>query len=1375
MHVFVKYLSLCISLRDLFVKDGSLRHRWKTTFKFGAEAFTGSKTEKISELDKLCADAHQECHLAFTNALLRNAAGFHQALDNLSETEKRRWEAATKNEKLRDLEGAKRDFLKWLKHVPTVEDLEKRLGDQLEGTCEWVEDDELISSWLRLDNRNSSLLWISGGPGTGKTILSAHIIKQLQDCHPTAYFFCKSDDQEKQTTTAVLQNWIWQLVHDLPVLPESVTSPSDKSQSPSTSVLAKTVLELQQHLKRSYLIVDGLDECVDNDVTDFLQCCRMLSKKWSVLIISRDIPDIRNGFKNGTFGHKVLTTQDNQMDINSLVIQKAISIEDTKEDIDKFVSQRTEELAMTKSWQAMQNGIANVLSANAEGMFLWVRLVLDFLLDDATLEGDIEDALASIPSDLNGFYGRIVENMKAQSSRWRITQRALHWIVYAFRPLTVEELHAAIACEFNSSRPINNFELILRGGCGLLIRIDQGSRKITLIHATVKEYLLKASAVLDTAPGDANFAHAQLSTICLLHLCTKVHESIYVTRNAHQSEQRFQTRFNSNTNHFLDYSAIYWCQHLHKSAQQSTQWQSTLHRLLSSEELVVNWLQLFQYLHAWGRPGTLETAEILHLALHPQSKDVSLKDMLQHEKLSSFQTHLGLADGKRYIRWDWFLHAAGNFPAGLPVILIAAHFNFVDVVKRELRRRVDIETEGRRGGTALLWAARGGSSDTIRYLLSRKAGIDHQSHTDHQTALAKAIFQERHLVTYPGTYPVVEILLEAGANPELRDQAKRTLLNFLVDSNNTDGDGETSVVKLLLKHSPQLWKDDHPTLGSILHHAILQDKPRIAGAILEEIRVQDPGNAFSLLSQRFQGAAALNYALQNKPHVVPVLLEHGADVNTPDARGVLPIQAAAQQNLGPTLKALIERGCSVDTEGQWCQSPLVIALENQSMEAASVLLDMGANTEKVPESLILLPRTTTLDNRIQAMKPADTPWPLGARDIYQLCFHFKEVLFVPIPITARIIDMAELWVQSSVTRADEQVYDMHSVQRTYLRSAAILGRNTGPLQRITYTITSHDQGFDSNKEEEQGNWTWFESQRLSGEDFKKVQPWISEPMITHNRHANPEWYTQHITQSGSELQGWDRVKPGDRISVVACAFFPAWRNFVSNMRIDVFTSVLRRHYTRNEISEIWDTPCERYLHESDTFEKAVSKPERPLLEYMSSSRSRLQILAATFCDFDVTNIVAELVMDGLSLELDTNSLEEYCGFWRWLPKTFSLLYQFSNSDEGPQLLITTQPPGTVSIESSTAGLKAGSIPKPLGAAVHILAIVYGKTEITAEDVYERMYTAIAQDQAFMVSNDNLGGDNWVDIQKSCAVYYRQADGSVRCSAAKEGGQLKFEV
>ena len=1373
MHVFVKHLSLCLYLRDSFIKEGSIIHRWRTSLKFGTEAFTGTMAKRISEIEAVCVDAHQEAQLAVINTLLKNAGRNQRVLDNLSEMERERQRAELKNQRLMDLERAKGRFLKWLRHVPAAEDLHKFREDQLDGTCEWIVDDSLISSFLGLDGTKSSLLWISGGPGTGKTILTAHIISELQHRYPTAYFFCKSDDQRKQTTTAVLQNWIWQLVHKSPVLSESITSPSDEYQSPSILVLSRTLQNLQQYLQHSYLIVDGLDECVD-DVADFIRCCQQVAEKWRVLIISRDVSNIRKGLGNGAFGHKTLTTQDNRMDINSLVVHKAISVQDTKSDIDKFVDQKTEQLAISKSWQAMEKGIANVLSANAEGMFLWVRLVLDFLLQDTTLEGDVEEALGSIPSDLNGFYDKIMEKMKAESSSWKIAQRALHWIVLAFRPLSLEELHAAIACEFNSLKPIENFELILRGSCGLLIRIDDKSKKVTMIHTTVKEYLLEATDVLVTAPDGADIAHARMGATCLMYLSAKTRTGINVDDNVYQSEQRFQTYFNSPANHFLDYSVVHWCQHLNKSPEHPMWWQATLLQLFSSEELTINWLQLFQYLHSGGRPGTPETTELLHIALQPVSQNDSLRGVLDHEKLNSFRTHLGLADGSRFIRWDRFLRGSGDLPTCFPIILVAAHFNFVDIIKREIRRRVDIETQSHRGGTALLWAARAGSSHAVQYLLTKKANINDQSRIRRETPLAKTISLEHSLVTYPGTYPVVEILLEAGANPDLSDHNNWTALNFLVNSNNNDGDGEISVVKLLLEYSPNMWKINHKVFGSILRHAISRDKPRIAGAILEQIGVQNPENTATLLNERFENDNALHFALQENVRIVPVLLAYGADVNAPDARRVLPIQFAAQYNLCSAIKSLIEAGCDVNTRGRWNKTPLMIALENQSLDAVSVLLDMGASIEEVSESIILLPRSTVLDNRAQTIRPANTPSPICARDVYEICHHFKEALFLPIPITARILDMAEFWVHSSVVRDDIQIYTDTDVRTTYLRSAPILGRKIGPLQKITFTITSHDQDWDTNPVYS-GNWTWFESRRLLSGDSMSEESWPSDPKITFNRHAESDWCRHQITWSRSQnLQDWDHIKPGDRIAIRACARFRGWCNYVGNMRIDVFTSLLRRHYTRNEVLEIWDMENGKYLRKSNTFEKATSSPEAPLPKHMSTDQSRLRILVANYGTLDVTSHLAELAINDQTLEIDTDTLDTYLGDpWPGTRKTLSLLYQFS--DEEPQLLITAQGRGTVIVNSNVSGRKAGSVPKPLGVGVRILAIVYGDKEITADDTYDSVYSALIDGYHFPVSDETLGLDTSPGMWKSCTVYYRRTYGPIVSSAAKQGESLKWEL
>src|SRR5436189_3421196 len=45
-------------------------------------------------------------------------------------------------------------------------------GQRVESTCEWIRDNDLYHSWM--DSR-SQLLWISGGLGKGKTIISIFI------------------------------------------------------------------------------------------------------------------------------------------------------------------------------------------------------------------------------------------------------------------------------------------------------------------------------------------------------------------------------------------------------------------------------------------------------------------------------------------------------------------------------------------------------------------------------------------------------------------------------------------------------------------------------------------------------------------------------------------------------------------------------------------------------------------------------------------------------------------------------------------------------------------------------------------------------------------------------------------------------------------------------------------------------------------------------------------------------------------------------------------------------------------------------------------------------------------------------------------------
>ena len=50
-------------------------------------------------------------------------------------------------------------------------------GQRVTGTCEWIREDNTYRCWL---NGDVNLLWICGGPGKGKTMLSIFLTEELE-------------------------------------------------------------------------------------------------------------------------------------------------------------------------------------------------------------------------------------------------------------------------------------------------------------------------------------------------------------------------------------------------------------------------------------------------------------------------------------------------------------------------------------------------------------------------------------------------------------------------------------------------------------------------------------------------------------------------------------------------------------------------------------------------------------------------------------------------------------------------------------------------------------------------------------------------------------------------------------------------------------------------------------------------------------------------------------------------------------------------------------------------------------------------------------------------------------------------------------------
>ncbi len=91
----------------------------------------------------------------------------------------------------------------------------------------------------------------------------------------------------------------------------------------------------------------------------------------------------------------------------SIAIEKlALDSAHLQPDISRFISFKTQFLP-----KVMMEEISESLARNAEGMFLWVKLVLEGLATSSTAPRIIREKLKNLPAGLSGIYERVLDKI----------------------------------------------------------------------------------------------------------------------------------------------------------------------------------------------------------------------------------------------------------------------------------------------------------------------------------------------------------------------------------------------------------------------------------------------------------------------------------------------------------------------------------------------------------------------------------------------------------------------------------------------------------------------------------------------------------------------------------------------------------------------------------------------------------------------------------------------------------------------------------------------------------------------------------------------------------------------------------------------------
>ncbi|KAL8657729.1 MAG: hypothetical protein Q9226_001628 [Calogaya cf. arnoldii] len=416
---------------------------------------------------------------SFDQPILRTAAQVSEIHANLEKTERL-------------------SILRWLSTINYREHHKTSLSTVMQGSGAWLQRKKEFIDWKT--SSTSSILWIHGIPGSGKSKLVSTVIQNLLDAKSQntatsafAYFYCTRDEAEKaradpdEIVRAILKQLSCfdasQPIHAA-VLRELKKRQQDADEDgldPSRFSLQECidlVLEIADQLP-IVVMVDALDECDPLKRHGLLHALRYIVQNSNslvkVIVSSRDDSDIVCRLNH--------------------VPNVYISSDDNGDDVDRYVEQELDKaideqrLLQGRVSTSLRQRILDELRSRTHGMFLWARLQIQNLCDPERMivASDVEAALHHLPATLYELYRGILDRIDRIAPRGQIlATKTLTWLLCARMPLTPDLLVEMLQSSEGDSPLL--VQEILNLCCNLVV-FDDSLDVFRFGHASVREFL----------------------------------------------------------------------------------------------------------------------------------------------------------------------------------------------------------------------------------------------------------------------------------------------------------------------------------------------------------------------------------------------------------------------------------------------------------------------------------------------------------------------------------------------------------------------------------------------------------------------------------------------------------------------------------------------------------------------------------------------------------------------------------------------------------------------------------------------------------------------------------------------------------------------
>ncbi|KAI9836775.1 MAG: hypothetical protein M1819_000940 [Sarea resinae] len=829
------------------------------------------------------------------------------------------------------------------------------------GTGESLLSDGLYARWKK---ETSSLMWLFGNPGSGKTFMCSSLVdallhdQEVGEACAIAYFYLDSTistDQRYYSYEGFIRTIVRQMRYQSKKAAAILEGHCDDTQTqsrargptPTSKQDLKIVfLKLVKAFESIYIVVDGVDTCDEQNeiISNISDMFALGIHSLHFLISCRDqslTPRLQAG-------------NTHQINLDHMNISK---------DIESYVRSNLERNDKFRGIASdLKEEMAKALLAESHGRFQWVDCQL-FDLGENTQANEIKRALRAMPKTLDATYSRVISNLNPKYRRDAI--RLLQWLFAARRVLRLSEMVEALTVDSEDcsrlgrdDRQLYCMEVISQ--CSTLVDISMvchypSDLEIRLGHSSVRDFLSSGEAsegsVLSSMfdPGIANDA---VTRACIHYLLRLEEDDI-----ANMTKEDLELKYP-----LTGYAMTYWTHHARRAVPSDALWQLCLELLKPDTPQYELWASNFdksmpRHLVIY-REGKTPPSHPLYYLSFAGLDDLGAKFLLdkriKEDAILLFHSLIaasypGQTSGPRQL----LEHGAQpNFPPGLQSGHNSSSALSITPLDMAVSRdnlnvaRLLFDYGAHHGGNKgsfheleLFVASQRGSVEIVNLLLERGAPVDALS----GRPLAQAIFQ----AAANGHETVVKSLVSAGAKvgAEVIKEASRR--------------GFESIARYLIS---QGGKNDLASLSSAAYLG-LED---VLKAMLAERSDED--------SKEWQERGPLaSAASAGRDSIVKWLIEAGANVNPSIICGVkgsgddyymisaqgqrierwgyfkntvsTPLQAAALAGHVTTVRLLLSKGANINTQGGWFGNALQAAAYAGHLPVVTELLDHGADID----------------------------------------------------------------------------------------------------------------------------------------------------------------------------------------------------------------------------------------------------------------------------------------------------------------------------------------------------------------------------------------------------------------------------------------------